>query len=132
MSSSGIETTVRNPDSGVQLLTCGKLIHPPGEWVDEEGDDDGGGERAGEVDTGQDVEAGPGDYGVVVAVGSGGAGRVAAVVQGGEIDPGAVVGAAHFPQLVDVDLLRVLMDNCGPEKIVHCRPLTGATNNGSG
>ena len=33
-------------------------MSPPGEGVDEEGDDGGGGERAGEVDAGQDVEAG--------------------------------------------------------------------------
>ena len=35
-------------------------MSPPGEGVDKEGDDGGGGERAGEVDAGQDVEAGRG------------------------------------------------------------------------
>ena len=42
------------------LIVLKFISHLPGEWVYEEGDDGGGGERAGEVDAGQYVEAGTG------------------------------------------------------------------------
>ena len=79
----------------------------PRERVNEESDDGGGGEGAGEVDACQDVEAGFGDDRVVLVAAAPGGG-VACRVQGGKVDPGAIIGAAHLIQLSDVNLLGVL------------------------
>ena len=45
------------PDRTYVEIIAKSLMASPGEWVDEERDDGGGGERAGQVDPSQDVQA---------------------------------------------------------------------------
>ena len=106
--------------NNITLLSCPRKIKPdrihrshckvppsPGEWVDEDCDDGGGGERAGQVDPSQDVQAALRDGWIVLSNRQSRLGRV----QGGEVRIGAVVSAAHLSQLVQVDLLSVLVDD---------------------
>ena len=95
------------PDRTYVEIIAKSLMASPGEWVDEERDDGGGGERAGQVDPGQDVQAALRDGGIVLSNRQSRLGRV----QGGENRIGAVVSAAHLSQLVQVDLLSVLVDD---------------------
>ena len=95
------------PDRTYVEIIAKSLMASPGEWVDEDCDDGGGGERAGQVDGGQDVQALRRDDGIVLFNWQSRLGRV----PGGEVRSGTVLGATHLFQLVQVDLLSVLVDD---------------------